>query len=267
MSCTRDSVTGRLVSDPTRVKEINGVMKRRCTECQEYHLLCEFTVNRATKDGLAYYCKTCAHPRNLSKSAEKTRLRKELLALTVPSKEGYRFCKPCNFLYPDTEEFFRIVKDKGHNLGHRVRCMKCSRDRSTRKRRKAGAAVGHFIDRVGNRKFCSGCEEIKPFSDFYKCGAVKIGVYHICISCKILRDEKKLDNPEFVKRNKGYKRKSYRKSSDFLTPGYVGNVVAYALQRTHGVRPTRDEIPEDLIKKTAERIAYRRGLSTEKDEQ
>ncbi|MGY1884018.1 endonuclease VII domain-containing protein [Blastococcus sp. SYSU DS0753] len=116
-----------------------------CRDCRAHRPVSDFSKNKRSRDGLAFYCRTHLAER-AAKSREARRLqpRKHRLApkgLDVP--EGSKWCPDCG----EVRAFEQFPKTRTTRSGHATYCLPCHNARGHASRAKAGGARSYHLTR------------------------------------------------------------------------------------------------------------------------
>jgi hypothetical protein len=114
-----------------------------CKDCGEFRPVSEFTLDRARRDGLSFYCKVHARRRlltskDLRKGAPKSRHRRE-----VPVPDGFKWCPDCAVVKPLTE----FVRNASQPSGLAPYCKPCHNARGKASKDKIGGSRTYHLKR------------------------------------------------------------------------------------------------------------------------
>ncbi|CCG03550.1 endonuclease VII domain-containing protein [Blastococcus saxobsidens] len=116
-----------------------------CRDCGVHRPVAEFSNNRRSRDGLAFYCREHLAERSArSRDARRLQPRKNRLApseLRIP--EGYKWCPDCAEVKP-FEQFPRTVASRS---GRATYCLPCHNLRGHKSREKVGGARTYHLTR------------------------------------------------------------------------------------------------------------------------
>jgi hypothetical protein len=168
-------------------RTVNGVKLKRCTKCKRWKQVREFNKDRARKDGLKVYCKSC----NIAYATKLYRHNKKPVRDYLRYEERHRvirgikekLCSRCK-KWKYHSEFYKNRRSKD---GLSSRCKDCERERIGYKN-KSSKTYLRFEDRhrVVNgikEKFCRKCDKWKNESEFYRNKSTKDGLDGRCKEC------------------------------------------------------------------------------------
>lgn len=116
-----------------------------CRDCQEHRPVAEFSANRRSRDGLAFYCRKHLADRSArSRDARRGHPRAHRFTpadLDVPA--GHKWCPDCGDVKP-FEEFPRTVASR---TGRATYCLPCHNARGQASRAKAGGSRTYHLSR------------------------------------------------------------------------------------------------------------------------
>lgn len=152
---------------------------KRCSQCRETLPLDAFAVRTASADGRQHLCRACA-----AKYARRTRPRKRAVAPTVPPSS--KWCRRCEVV-KDLEDFpaHHATRDKRQTY-----CRDCFAD-IYRQRREQDGHVTRPADVPPGHKFCRGCQQVKPLSEWTKREKSTDGYHFRCRECISRRDRER----------------------------------------------------------------------------
>jgi hypothetical protein len=116
-----------------------------CRDCGAHRPVSEFSSNKRSRDGLAFYCRTHLAERSAkSREARRQQPRKHRLTprdLAVP--EGSKWCPDCGTVKP--HELF--PRTKASATGRATYCLPCHNARGNRSREKIGGSRTYHLTR------------------------------------------------------------------------------------------------------------------------
>jgi hypothetical protein len=158
---------------------------KRCTKCKETKDTVEFSKQKARKDGLHYWCKSCAKENHVA-------IRAHRIANPPPTPVTKR-CSRCK----ETKDAAEFSKEKCKRDGLQSECKVCSHENDQlrhRKNTKRNTLAGP-PDRTGTKK-CFACGATKERNEFGVSASKKDGLSATCKPCVSTRSlQWKRDNP------------------------------------------------------------------------
>lgn len=149
---------------------------KRCSRCAQTKPLEAFAVRRASPDGRQTTCRACA-----AAYARTTRPPKLSSAPEVAS--GKKWCRRCEIVKMlDEFPLHRSMTD-----GRQSYCRECFAEIYRERRERAGHVVrpARIPD---DHKFCRGCQQVKPLSEWAPRRSTKSGYAFRCRECMSRRD-------------------------------------------------------------------------------
>lgn len=140
------------MTDPVEKPDEPAV--KRCSRCAEWLPLAGFAVRDASPDGRQNYCRGCA-------AAWAREHRPSKLALRPEVEPGLKWCRRCEHVKP-VDDF--PVHSKMPD-GRQTYCRDCF-GAIYRERRKAVGFLSRPRDVPEGHKFCRGCAQYKPLTEF-----------------------------------------------------------------------------------------------------
>lgn len=156
-----------LDSDPSE----NNEVARRCTRCEQRLPLSSFATRRASRDGLQNWCRLCT-----SAWARESRPRKR--ALAPATSPEHKWCRRCERVKA-REQF---GPHRGTSDGLQTYCRECFADIYRQRRVESGFTV-RPAEVPGGYKYCRGCEQSKPMSEWLIRAATTDGFSFRCRNC------------------------------------------------------------------------------------
>jgi len=166
---------------------VKGIKLKRCTKCKRWKEVSEFNKDRARKDGLKIYCKSCnslyaIRLRRKSKKPVRDYLRYEDRHRVI---RGFKekLCSRCK-KWKYYSEFYKNSRAKD---GLTVWCKECERKRAESKQ-KSERKYLRYEDRHRTikgirQKLCTKCSKWKAESEFHKDRSSKDGINNLCKYC------------------------------------------------------------------------------------
>jgi hypothetical protein len=170
---------------------VKGIKLKRCTKCKRWKELSEFNKDRARKDGLKVYCKSCNKAyvikrRRKSKKPVRDYLRYEDRHRVI---RGFKekLCSRCK-QWKYYSEFYKSSRTKD---GLSFRCKECSNKATSKPYNPKKKNVRRYmryedrhriIDGV-KQKYCRHCKRWKNEDKFYKDRGKKDGLNDRCKKC------------------------------------------------------------------------------------
>jgi hypothetical protein len=166
---------------------VNGVKLKRCTKCKRWKEESEFCKDRARKDGLKIYCKSC----NNLYAFELRRKRKKPVREYLRYGDRHRvvrgfkekLCSRCK-QWKFYSDFYKNSRKKD---GLTVWCIECENERLGHKRKGLRTNLRyedrHRVVKGIRQKFCRKCNSWKNESEFYKNKSVRDGLNDRCKKC------------------------------------------------------------------------------------
>lgn len=170
---------------------VRGVKLKRCVKCKAWKEYSEFRNDRARRDGLRIYCKTC------DKATERKRRRKNRKAVRqyLSYEDRHRIVRGfkeklcCCCQQWKYESCFH--KNRRTNDGLSYQCKECSK-RDSRKRLEQSKEdprrnlryeeCHRVIDGI-KQKLCRKCGKWKTESEYYRNGSARDGLNSRCKKC------------------------------------------------------------------------------------
>lgn len=116
-----------------------------CRDCGEHRPVGEFTKNRRSIDGLAFYCRKHLAERS-ARSRESRRVQPRKNRFTPPHlavPEGHKWCPDCSVIKP----FAEFPRTSASRTGYATYCLPCHNVRGRESREKAGGARTYHLTR------------------------------------------------------------------------------------------------------------------------
>jgi len=166
---------------------VKGVKLKRCTKCKRWKEVSEFCKDRARKDGLRIYCKSCnnayvlKHQRK-NKKAVREYLRYEYRHRVIRGLKE-KLCSKCR----QWKYYSDFSKNRRAKDGLAFKCKECER-KSTSHKRKSSVRYLSYEDRHRTvngikQKFCRKCGKWKAEDEFYKNKPARDGLDSQCKEC------------------------------------------------------------------------------------
>ena len=171
----------------------NGNICKQCKDCKDIKCVYEFDIERSSKDGLSYSCKSC---KQILRDKRREEIKNEQ---SIPGKKQCSDCK----IYDYSKMFFAIYGE-GDNTIYTDECIKC------------------YCKKNGDCKQCFTCKKIKTLIHFNKASQNKDGFAGTCKDChkikrdKIIENRKEVLDEEHVNEKKCTKCKEYLKYHVFF---------------------------------------------------
>jgi hypothetical protein len=140
---------------------------KQCNRCYEIKHSGEFNIERATKDGLSYFCKSC------KKIIRKERTDEIKVTETIGKKE----CNTCKVI--DYVKMFFITGFEDNVNIYSDQCISCYNE-----------------EHNGKYKQCAKCNDIKSVILFNKAKQNKDGLSGSCRDCNKKRNDLRIENNE-----------------------------------------------------------------------
>jgi len=166
---------------------VNGVRLKRCTKCKRWKEESEFSKDRARKDGLKIYCKSCNNAyalklRRKSKKAVRDYLRYEDRHRVIRGCKE-KLCSLCK-KWKYYSDFYKNRRTKdGLSCG----CKECERERIGHKikgvRKNLRYEDRHRLVNGIKEKLCRKCGKWKKENEFYINRSAKDGLNECCKEC------------------------------------------------------------------------------------
>lgn len=124
--------------------------KKLCKDCGQTRPIDEFHRNRRSRDGLAYYCKSCANERQEASRRRRGMQRQKKASFEVP--EGLKWCPDCGEVKP-LADFPKTPRSRTgvhtyckpcHNARGRASVAKVGGSRHYHLRRRYGIGIAEF---------------------------------------------------------------------------------------------------------------------------
>ena len=187
---------------------VNGIELKRCTKCKRWKEVSEFNKDRARKDGLRIYCKSC----NYSYFLKHRRKNKKPIRAYLRYEDRHRvirgfkekLCSRCK-QWKYYSEFHKNSRTKDGLSGW---CKKCEK-KSTGYKRKSDRKYIRYEDRhrVVNgqkEKLCSKCEKWKAENQFVRDRSNRDGLGAWCRACSYKTNGKSHRLKKSMRRNLRY---------------------------------------------------------------
>jgi hypothetical protein len=160
------------------LKTQNGSKSKQCNECYKIKFAYDFDIERSSKDGLSYKCKSCKQILRKIKKEDKTETEKVL---------GKKQCITCNE-YDYLKMFF--LKNDDDCLSYFDECKKC------------------YCEKNGESKQCFTCKKIKTVFNYNRSSNNKDGYAGNCKECLHIKrienaeERKKIEGEEHINKKK-----------------------------------------------------------------
>ena len=119
-------------------------MQKFCPDCRQDLPAAEFTRNGRSRDGLAFYCRTCANIRSEASRRKRLgprRFRVRPRDLVVP--DGHKWCLECGEVKP----LDQFPRNKSQRSGYMTYCKPCHNAIGRRDKEKHGGARNYHLRR------------------------------------------------------------------------------------------------------------------------
>ena len=168
-------------------QKVNGIKLKRCTKCKRWKEESEFCKDRARKDGLKIYCKSCNNSyaikiRRKNKKPVRDYLRYEDRHRVI---HGFKekLCSHCK-QWKYYSEFYKNRRSKD---GLSCWCRECENKRFGHKRKGMRTNLRcedrHKVNEGIKQKFCRKCSKWKAENEFYKNRSNRDGLNDRCKKC------------------------------------------------------------------------------------
>src|SRR4051812_1488063 len=118
---------------------------KSCRDCGEHRPVAEFSRNKRSRDGLAFYCRTHLAERS-ARSREARRVQPRTHRFAPPDLvvlDGEKWCPDCGVVKP-LEQFPRTTASQS---GRATYCLPCLNDRGKASRDKVGGSRTYHLSR------------------------------------------------------------------------------------------------------------------------
>jgi hypothetical protein len=166
---------------------VKGVKLKRCTKCKRWKELSEFNKDRARKDGLKVYCKSCNNTYVLRRRRKNKKPVREYLRYEDRHRVNRGFKEKLCGRCQKWKRYSEFHKDRRTKDGLTVWCRECERERRGHKN-KGSRKYLRFEDRHRlvnglKEKLCSKCGNWKVESQFVRDRSSKDGLAGWCREC------------------------------------------------------------------------------------
>ena len=114
-----------------------------CRDCGEVRPIAEFTRNRTSRDGFAFYCREHARRRHRASRDARTGGPARRFPRDVHVPEGHKWCPDCGVVLPLTD----FGRNGGASSGVNSYCKPCHNSRTRRSREKVGGERTYHLRR------------------------------------------------------------------------------------------------------------------------
>jgi recombination endonuclease VII len=116
-----------------------------CRDCGQHRPAAEFSRNKRSRDGLAFYCREHLARRSLaSREARRVEPRKKRsVPATIDVPDGHKWCPDCGIVQPLSQ----FPRSSAASSGHGAYCLPCHNQRGRASRAKVGGSRTYHLTR------------------------------------------------------------------------------------------------------------------------